>query len=61
MVIGDTYLVSEASVCRCVAQVTDILVEKAPLYIKMPSREGLAEVKQQFYEIACKSLISHQL
>ena len=54
MVIGDTYLLSEATVCRCVTQVTDILVEKAATYIKMPSLDGLAEVKERFYEIASK-------
>ena len=54
MVIGDTYLVSEATVCRCVTQVTESLVNKASLYIKMPSMETLPDVKQRFYEIASK-------
>ena len=54
MVIGDTYFVSPASVCRCVQQVSYGLIQIAPNYIKMPSNEALPVVKQRFYEIASK-------
>ena len=52
MVIGDTYFISPASVCRCVQQVSYGLIQLAPTYIRMPSNEALPLVKQRFYDIA---------
>ena len=59
MVLGDTYSLSSATVCRCVTQVTEGLLELAPRYIKMPSAEALDEVKQRFYEIASKFAVQY--
>ena len=59
MVVGDTYLLSAATVCRCVSQVTAALIELALTYIKMPSVEALPHVKERFYEIASKFSLLH--
>ena len=53
-VLGDTYLISPASVCRSVNQIAEALVGMAAKYVKMPSVHALDKVKQDFYSIASK-------
>ena len=54
LVLSDTYHLSAATVCRCVAQVTGALIKIANQHIQMPSVEALPEVKERFYTITSK-------
>ena len=51
-VLGDTYWLSAATVCRCMYQVTNALLRRSDQFIRMPSEDGLAQVKEEFYDIA---------
>ena len=54
LVMSDTYHLSAATVCRCVAQVMGALIKIANQHIQIPSLEALPEVKERFYAIASK-------
>ena len=58
LVLGDTYWLSAATVCRFVYQVTEALLRRTEMFIKMPCEEALPTVKQEFYDIASKLLIA---
>ena len=51
LVLSDTFHLSAATVCRCVAQVTGALIKIAHQHIQMPSVEALPDVKARFYAI----------
>uniref|UniRef100_A0A8C5WVY0 Putative nuclease HARBI1 n=1 Tax=Laticauda laticaudata TaxID=8630 RepID=A0A8C5WVY0_LATLA len=51
--MGDAIGISQASMSRCVANVTDALVERAPQFIHFPEDEvSIQHMKDDFYELA---------
>ncbi|KAM4721423.1 putative nuclease HARBI1 [Rhinophrynus dorsalis] len=51
--MGDTIGISQASMSRCVANVTEALVERAPQFIRFPKEEGSVQrLKDEFYNLA---------
>ncbi|XP_053552478.1 putative nuclease HARBI1 [Bombina bombina] len=51
--MGDTIGISQASMSRCVTNVTDALVERAPQFIHFPREEGsIQRLKDEFYNVA---------
>ena len=53
MVLGDCLLISPATMCRCVDQVTEALRKHSNRFIKWPnSHEALEGLKSKFFDIA---------
>lgn len=51
--MGDTIGISQASMSRCVTNVTEALVERVSQFIHFPREEGaIQELKDQFYNLA---------
>ena len=58
MVLGDCLLISPATMCRCVEQVTEALRKYANRFIKWPNNpEALEALKSKFYDIAGEMLM----
>ena len=59
-VLGDTFLLLQATVCHCMKNIAKILFSMAGNYIKMPAVNALDKVKQEFYSIASEFKCKHE-
>ncbi|KAK4873006.1 hypothetical protein RN001_015035 [Aquatica leii] len=49
--VGDLMAISQASACRIINEVSEIIARHLPLYIKFPEN-NIARIRNRFYEIA---------